>query len=164
MRQHNHSALSDVEFITKGLTDYKCDRPFVLHREYLEDLAQVNYDQLIEGRQEDADPSFHRVNCAHGGLESLCSKNNPSTRNLWPNQDELEALQREFDVYLGLAGVRPTFRTTHNMLNHLGFAQSLDEEMIADIHSDCLEDLKDRIKVDCTVYSIIEGELNFIQL
>jgi hypothetical protein len=161
--QHNHSALGDIEFITKVLTEYKCDRPFVLHREYLEDLAQVHSHQLIQGRQEDTDPSFHRSNCAHGGLESLSSINNPSSRNLWPNHNELEALQREFDVFLGLAGVRPTFRKTHNTLNDHGFAPSLDEKQIVSFHTDCLEELKDRIVVDCVVYSIIEGELNSIQ-
>jgi hypothetical protein len=163
LRQHNHSALGDVEFITNVLTDYKCDRPFVLHRDYLEDLAKLHYDQPIQGGQEDMDPLFHRSNCAHGSMESLCSKDNPSRRNLWPNRDELEALQSEFDVLLGLAGVRPTFGRTHNVLVDHELAASLDEKLIVSFPNDSLEELGERIEVGCFVYSLIESELNCIQ-
>jgi hypothetical protein len=156
MRQHNHSALSDGEFITKILTDYRCDRPFVLHRDCLEELAKVHVDQLKPGGRKVPDTSFHRSDCSHKSLEKLCARENSSGPCFWSDNDELERVRREVDAVLGLAGVRPRLKTP--------FAANFDEISLDSLRQDCLKELNDRIKIRYIVYSILEGELDYILL
>lgn len=106
LRRYNYSEVDHIEFISDLLTRYKCDRPFVLHSEYLEDLHSFRRKHIVDGGQGPFSVSFHRGNCGHQGLDSLpFNDGSPKSRspgNLWFCDPEFEALRRDLDVFIGL--------------------------------------------------------------